>query len=82
MPELSLGLLALVTIVANLQRYELLQSVPVKWKAGKCRSGAFDISKAVSYASAIMLLIFLSILSLLTTATTSLIVMRSLAIIT
>jgi len=57
-PELSLGLLALVTIVANLQRYELLQSVPVKWKAGKCRSGAFDISKAVSYASAIMLLIF------------------------
>lgn len=52
-PELSLGLLALVTIVANLQRYELLQYLPVKW----CTAG-FDISKAIAYASAIMLLLF------------------------
>lgn len=50
-PELSLGLLALVTIVAHLQRYELLQYLPVKW-----RTAGFDISKAIAYASALMLL--------------------------
>ncbi len=52
-PELSLGLLALVTILANLQRYELLQSIPLKW-----RTAGFNITKAIAYASAIMLLIF------------------------
>ena len=52
-PELSLGLLALVTIVAHLQRYQLLQYLPIKW-----RTAGFDISKAIAYASAIMLLLF------------------------
>ena len=52
-PELSLGLLALITIVAHLQRYELLQYLPIKW-----RTAGFDISKAIAYASAIMLLLF------------------------
>ena len=52
-PEVSLGLLALITVVSNLQRYELLQRVPIKW-----RLGAFDISKALIYASAFVLLIF------------------------
>ena len=51
LPELSLGLLALMTTVANLQRYSILQRISVKW-----RSAAFDISKALSYASALMLL--------------------------
>ncbi|WP_201616388.1 DUF4401 domain-containing protein [Psychrobacter immobilis] len=51
LPELSLGLLALMTAVANLQRYSILQHISVKW-----RSAAFDISKALSYASALMLL--------------------------
>ncbi|MCH1783119.1 DUF4401 domain-containing protein [Psychrobacter glaciei] len=51
LPELSLGLLALMTAVANLQRYSILQRISVKW-----RSAAFDISKALSYASALMLL--------------------------
>lgn len=51
--EASLALLALITIVANLQRYPLLQSVPAKW-----RLGAFELSKAITYASAFMLLIF------------------------
>ena len=52
-PELSLGLLALITIVAHLQRYQLLQYLPIKW-----RTAGFDISKAIAYASAIMLLLF------------------------
>lgn len=52
-PELSLGLLALVTIVAHLQRYELLQYLPIKW-----RTAGFNISKAIAYANAIMLLLF------------------------
>ena len=51
LPELSLGLLALMTAVANLQRYSILQRISVKW-----RLAAFDISKALSYASALMLL--------------------------
>lgn len=50
-PELSLGLLALIAIVANLQRFALLQRLPSRW-----RLAAFDISKAVAYASAVMLL--------------------------
>lgn len=52
-PELSLGLLALITIVAHLQRYQLLQYLPIK-----SRTAGFDISKAIAYASAIMLLLF------------------------
>jgi hypothetical protein len=51
-PEASLGLLALLTIIANLQRYPLLQRVPANW-----RIAAFDISTALAYASAIMLLL-------------------------
>ncbi len=51
LPELSLGLLALMTAVANLQSYSILQHISVKW-----RSAALDISKALSYASALMLL--------------------------
>lgn len=51
--EAGLALLALITIIANLQRYPMLRSVPLKW-----RLGAFELSKAVGYASAIMLLIF------------------------
>ncbi|MBO1531991.1 DUF4401 domain-containing protein [Psychrobacter sp. F1192] len=50
-PEFSLGLLALVVIVANLQRYSLLQRVP-----HKARLAAFDISKAVAHSSALVLL--------------------------
>ena len=53
LPELSLALLALVTIMANLQRYWLISYLPIRWRAG-----AFDISKALSYASAFVLLIF------------------------
>ncbi|ALF59729.1 DUF2157 domain-containing protein [Psychrobacter urativorans] len=51
LPELSLGLLALVTIVVNLQGYALLNIVPAK-----LRFTAFSISKALNYSSAIMLL--------------------------
>lgn len=50
-PEFSLGLLALVVIIANLQRYSLLQRVPYK-----TRFAAFDMSKAVAYSSALVLL--------------------------
>ena len=51
LPELSLGLLALIAIVTNLQRYDLLQRVPVKWQ------GSFsDVLSAIAYASAVMLL--------------------------
>ncbi|WP_201597740.1 DUF4401 domain-containing protein [Psychrobacter vallis] len=49
--EASLGLVALITIVANLQRYTLLQHVPPKWRAY-----SFELIKAVGYASALMLL--------------------------
>jgi hypothetical protein len=51
LPELNLGLLALMTAVTNLQRYSILQRISVKW-----RLAAFAISKALSYASALMLL--------------------------
>ncbi|WP_201587441.1 DUF4401 domain-containing protein [Psychrobacter jeotgali] len=49
--EVSLGLLALITIVANLRRYQLLQRLPARWLPQ-----ASDITKAVAYASAIVLL--------------------------
>lgn len=51
LPELSLALLAIITIVANVQRYSLVTHLPDQWQ-----SVAFDISKALSYASAIILL--------------------------
>jgi hypothetical protein len=53
LPEVNLGLLAIIASVVNLQRYQLLQSVPIKW-----RSAGFSISKAIAYASALMLLLF------------------------
>lgn len=51
LPEVSLGLLALITIVSNLQRYQLLQLISIK-----CRAAFFDTIRAVAYASALMLL--------------------------
>ncbi|WLG13800.1 DUF4401 domain-containing protein [Psychrobacter cibarius] len=51
LPEVSLGLLALITIGSNLSRYSLLQRIPSKWRAD-----VFDIIKAIGYASALMLL--------------------------
>lgn len=49
--EVSLGLLALIAIATNLQRYELLQRVPVKWRVSFA-----DVLSAIAYASAVMLL--------------------------
>ncbi len=51
LPEVSLGLLAMIAIVTNLQRDMLLQRTPTQWRAG-----SFDIIKAMGYASALMLL--------------------------
>lgn len=51
MPEASLGILALIAVVSNLQRHELLQYLP----ASK-RNGAAEVISAVAYASAILLL--------------------------
>ncbi|MGP5202386.1 DUF4401 domain-containing protein [Psychrobacter aquimaris] len=51
LPEVSLGLLAMIAIVTNLQRDTLLQRTPTQWRAG-----SFDIIKAMGYASALMLL--------------------------
>ena len=51
LPEVSLGLLALIAIVSNLQRYRLLQLTSIKWRAT-----FFDTIKAIGYASALMLL--------------------------
>lgn len=51
LPEIGLGLLALIAVVTHLQRYKLLQYVPIKWRAS-----SFEIIKAVGYASALMLL--------------------------
>ena len=49
--EVSLGLLALITSVTHLQRYTLAAFIPTKW----CAS-FFDISSAIGYASAYVLL--------------------------
>ena len=49
--EVSLGLLALITSVAHLQRYTLAAFIPTKWRAN-----FFDISSAIGYASAYVLL--------------------------
>ena len=51
LPEVSLGLLALIAIVSNLQRYRLLQLTSIKWRAA-----FFDTTRAVAYSSALMLL--------------------------
>ena len=49
--EISLGLLALITSVTHLQRYRLAAFIPTKWRAS-----FFDISNAIGYASAYVLL--------------------------
>ena len=49
--EISLGLLALITSVTHLQRYRLAAFIPTKWRAS-----FFDISSAIGYASAYVLL--------------------------
>ena len=51
LPELSMGLLALITIMATVQRYPLVNHLSVQWQ-----SAALDISKALSHASAVILL--------------------------
>lgn len=50
--EVSLGLFALITSVAHLQRYTLAAFIPTKWRAS-----FFDISSAIGYASAYVLLL-------------------------
>lgn len=50
--EVSLGLLALITSVAHLQRYTLAAFISHKWRAR-----FFDISNAIGYASAYILLL-------------------------
>ena len=50
--EVSLGLFALITSVAHLQRYTLAAFIPTKW-----RGSFFDISSAIGYASAYVLLL-------------------------
>mgnify|MGYP003609204756 CR=1 FL=1 len=49
--EVSLGLFALITSVTHLQRYTLAAFIPTKW-----RTSFFDISSAIGYASAYVLL--------------------------
>lgn len=51
LPEVSLGLLALIATVSHLQRYRLLQRVPSRWL-----EGSLEVIKAIGYASALMLL--------------------------
>ena len=51
MAEISLGLLAFITVVSNLQRYSLAQRMPVK-----LHTATFEVINAVAYASALMLL--------------------------
>lgn len=49
--EVSLGLLALITSVTHLQRYSLTAFIPTKW-----RMNALEITNAIGYASAYVLL--------------------------
>ena len=49
--EISLGLLALITSVTHLQRYTLAVFIPHKW-----RMNALEITNAIGYASAYVLL--------------------------
>lgn len=51
LPEISLGLLALIAIVSHLQRYRLLQHIPARWHLASS-----EVIKAIGYASALMLL--------------------------
>lgn len=51
LPEVSLGLLALIATISHLQRYRLLQRVPSQWL-----EGSLEVVKAIGYASALMLL--------------------------
>lgn len=51
LPEISLGLLALIAIVSHLQRYRLLQHIPARWHLVSS-----EVIKAIGYASALMLL--------------------------
>lgn len=51
LPEISLGLLALIAIVSHLQRHRLLQRVSARWQLA-----SFELIKAVGYASVLMLL--------------------------
>ncbi|MGO2340510.1 MAG: DUF4401 domain-containing protein [Psychrobacter sp.] len=50
-PEAVLGVLALITVIGNLQRYELLQ-----YLSAPRRNSRFEIINAVAYASAAILL--------------------------
>ncbi|MGR3899874.1 DUF4401 domain-containing protein [Psychrobacter sp. 1176_08] len=55
LPEVSLGLLALIAIVSHLQRYRLLQRIPARWHLVSS-----EVIKAIGYGSALMLL-FISV---------------------
>ena len=49
--EISLGLLAFIAIVSNLQRYSLVQRMPIR-----AHAATLEVINAVAYASALMLL--------------------------
>ncbi|MGB3109056.1 MAG: DUF4401 domain-containing protein [Psychrobacter alimentarius] len=51
LPEISLGLLALIAIVSHLQRYRLLRRISARWHLASS-----EVIKAIGYASALMLL--------------------------
>ena len=51
--EINLGLLAFIMVIANLQRTAILQRLPATWRAS-----AMDISHALTYASALLLILF------------------------
>lgn len=51
LPEVGLGLLALITSITNLQRYQLLLRMPAKW-----RISISHLIRAIAYASAVVLL--------------------------
>ena len=53
MPELIIGMLALIMTVANLQRYAIVQRVPPRY-----RPSALDITHTLTYASAFWLIVF------------------------
>lgn len=52
-PEVSLGFLAMIMTIVNVQRYSIIQRLPAIW-----HSLAFDLSNALTYASAILLIVF------------------------
>lgn len=51
-PEIILGVLVLIMTIANVQRYGVIQRLPASW-----RSSALDLSQALTYASAGLLVI-------------------------